>query len=327
MSRPGEDALIARYFAPLAGPGGLGLADDAALLAPPPGCDLVLTTDALVAGIHFFPDDPPRTIGIKALGVNLSDLAAKGAEPVGYLLTLALPGDWTEPWLAAFCDGLGEAGRRAGCELLGGDTVRTSGPLTLSITALGRVPTGRMVRRTSAAPGQRICVTGTIGDAGLGLALLGGSRPGWADALPSDQAAFLVDRYRCPQPRSRLAVALRDHAAAALDVSDGFAGDLAKMLRVSRVGGLVDLDRIPLSAAARTVVAAAPGLFDGLLAAGDDYEILCTVGPDRVDALSRAAAAAGIAFAVVGDTRPEHGLAFRRRGADYAMAPRSFSHF
>ena len=166
-----EDDLIARYFAPIAGPGGLRLRDDAALVEETPGREQVVTTDALVAGVHFFADDPPRSIARKALGVNLSDLAAKGATPQGFVLTLALPDGWTNDWLAEFASGLGAEATAYGCPLLGGDTVRTPGPLMLSVTALGTVPRGRMVRRTGARPGDRLFVTGSIGDAALGLRL------------------------------------------------------------------------------------------------------------------------------------------------------------
>ena len=168
-SRPGEDELIARFFAPLAGPAGLGLRDDAALLKPPPGDDLVLTTDALVAGVHFFADDPPGAIARKALRVNLSDLAAKGARPLGFLLSLALPRDWSEDWLTAFADGLGADASAYDCPLAGGDTVATPGPLTLSVTAFGAVRPGRMVLRSGVKPGDRLYVTGTVGDAAIGL--------------------------------------------------------------------------------------------------------------------------------------------------------------
>ena len=209
MARPGEDELIARYFGPIAGPGALDLQDDTALVAPPPGCELVLTADAVVAGVHFLPGDPPDSIGRKALGVNLSDLAAKGADPLGFLLTLALPADWTEAWLARFCAGLGGMAGELGCPLLGGDTVRTPGPLSISVTALGSVPAGAMVRRTNARPGQAICVTGTIGDAALGLALSRPEEPAWAGALSGAERDVLVDRYRNPRPRTLFARALR----------------------------------------------------------------------------------------------------------------------
>src|ERR1700744_1199051 len=163
-ARPSEDDLIARFFAPIAAPEGLGLKDDAALRTALPG-DLVLTKDALVAGVHFFAEDPPGAIARKALRVNLSDLAAKGAEPLGFLLALALPPDWTADWLADFAKGLGEDGAAYACPLFGGDTVKTPGPLMVSITALGRVDHGRMARRSGVQAGDRLYVTGTIGDA------------------------------------------------------------------------------------------------------------------------------------------------------------------
>ena len=169
----GEDDLIARYFRPLAtAPGALGLIDDAALLASSSD-DLVLTTDAVVEGVHFLPDDPPDAVARKALRVNLSDLAAKGATPAGFLLTLALR-EVKEAWLAPFARALGEDAAAFGCPLLGGDTVSTPGPAMVSVTAFGRVPAGRMVRRAGARAGDRIAVTGTIGDAALGLLLLKG---------------------------------------------------------------------------------------------------------------------------------------------------------
>ena len=202
--RLSEQDLIARYFAPLAGPGGLGLRDDVALLAPPPGMELALTADALVAGVHFFAEDPPEKIAAKALAVNLSDLAAKAADPLGFLLTLALPRNWSEDWLESFARGLGEMARERRCPLLGGDTVATPGPLTLSITALGAVPAGRMPRRTSAREGDALYVSGTIGDAALGLALREAEvaekpAPDWAERLTPAQRADLIDRYLLPQ--------------------------------------------------------------------------------------------------------------------------------
>src|SRR5215212_8479987 len=198
-SRPSEDELIARFFAPLACEGGLGLRDDAALLRPAAGHDLILTVDALVAGVHFFPDDPPDAIAVKALGVNVSDLAAKGASPAGFLLSLALPDDWAESWLADFAAGLEEAARAFACALLGGDTVRANGPLSLSVTAVGQVPKGRMVRRAAARAGDRLCVTGTIGDAALGLDLRRGTDAPWAAGLAEAERAFLLDRYLRPR--------------------------------------------------------------------------------------------------------------------------------
>ncbi len=221
----GEDALIARYFRPIAtDPGAFDLGDDAAILNAAGG-DIVVTTDAIVEGVHFLSDDPPDTIARKALRVNLSDLAAKGATPAGFVLTLALRSA-DDAWLQPFARGLGEDASHFGCPLLGGDTVSTPGPRMISITAFGRVPQGNMVHRNGAKPGDRVVVTGTIGDAALGLDIL--TRGAVATVLADDAAAkeMLVGRYRVPQPRNALAQAVSDHASAAMDVSDGLAGEI-----------------------------------------------------------------------------------------------------
>jgi thiamine-monophosphate kinase len=269
-----EDELIARLFAPLAGPAALGLADDAALL-PPSTEQTVVTADMLVAGVHFFADDPPALIAKKALRVNLSDLAAKAAEPLGFLLSLALPPDWTNDWLEAFAGGLGEDARLFNAPLLGGDTAATPGPLTISITALGRA--SRFVPRSGAQPGQGVFVSGTIGDAALGLVLR--REPDRLAALSQTSRAVLLDRYLLPRPRLDLIPLLRDHAAAAMDVSDGLAGDLAKLCRVSGASAVIDAPRAPLSDAAREAIGLDPGLLETALTGGDDYEILFTTGP------------------------------------------------
>ncbi len=309
-----EQDLIARYFAPLAGPGGLGLRDDAALLSPPPGAELVLTADALVAGVHFFSRDPPEKIAAKALAVNLSDLAAKAADPLGFLLTLALPRDWTAEWLEAFARGLGKMAAECHCPLLGGDTVATPGPLTLSITALGAVAAGQMKRRTTAAPGDALYVSGTIGDAALGLSLrraeLGeGPAPAWASRLSALRRETLIASYLLPRPRLALVPALRA-ASAAMDISDGFVGDLRALARESGVRAQVDLRRIPLSdaaqaaLAAQAVLAADPELFGRILCGGDDYEVLCAVPPHAAARFESLARSAGVPVAAVGVAGP-----------------------
>src|SRR6516164_4647730 len=209
----GEDSLIARYFKPLAtDAGAFGLDDDAAALQVRSGEEIVVTTDAIVEGVHFLKDDPPDTVARKALRVNLSDLAAKGAATAGFVMTLALRGV-DDSWLAAFARALGEDARAFGCPLLGGDTVSTPGPLTVSITAFGRVPSGKMVPRTAARPGDQVMVTGTIGDAAIGLDILTGGPA--ASALANDAAAkeMLIGRYRVPQPRNALADAVRAYAS------------------------------------------------------------------------------------------------------------------
>jgi thiamine-monophosphate kinase len=284
--------------------------------------------DGLQAGIHFLADDRPASIARKALAVNVSDLAAKGAEPSGFLLTLALPEDWTEAWLAGFCEGLAEAAGAFRCPLLGGDTVRANGPLWLSVTALGQVPTGRMVPRGGARPGDRICVTGTIGDAALGLALRRGERPAWAAGLGPDERDFLVDRYLHPRPRLALAGALREHARAAMDVSDGLAGDLAKMIRASGTTAVVDVAAIPLSPAARAALAGDPGLLDRVVTGGDDYEILCAVPEERLEPFLAGAASLGVGAVAIGVVQRGGGLPVFRDGARERRYERgSFSHF
>jgi thiamine-monophosphate kinase len=324
--RASEDGLIARYFAPLAGPGADGMRDDAATLTPSPGCDLVLTADAIVAGVHYFPDDPPASLARKALGVNLSDLAAKGAAPRGFLLTLALPDDWTEDWLAGFTGGLAAASAAAGCPLLGGDTVRSGGPALIGVTAFGEVPAGGMVRRTTAQVGDILCVSGTIGDGALGLRLR--REPAWASSLDGALRDHLADRYLHPRPRLPLAPVLRRHARAAMDVSDGFAGDLAKMLGGGR-SALVEAGAVPLSPAAAAALAAEPGLIEPILTGGDDYELLCAVPPEALGAFLADCAGAGIAMAAVGtviaaDGPPSFAMP---DGTSRVFATGSFSHF
>src|ERR1700720_1608644 len=237
MSRPSEDDLIATYFAPLGGPEAFGLRADASILAQKPGHDIVATTDRLIAGVHFFTDDPPGAVARKVLRVNLSDLAAKGAEPSGFLLGLALPEDWTAHWLAGFAQGLGEDAAAHKCPLLGGDTVKSSGSLIVSITAFGTVPAQKMILRAGIAAGDRIYVTGTIGDAALGLKfrLDVAQDAKWTHCVKQVDAAYLAGRYLLPRPRLGLREALRAHAHAAMDISGGFAGHLRKMLGFFRM--------------------------------------------------------------------------------------------
>jgi thiamine-monophosphate kinase len=324
----GEDSLIARYFKPLATePGALGLVDDAAILQAS-GEDIVVTTDAIVEGVHFLPDDPPDTVARKALRVNLSDLAAKGAVPAGFVLTLALRVQ-DDAWLARFARALGEDAGLFGCPLLGGDTVSTPGPVMISITAFGRVSAGKMVGRSGARPGDRIVVTGTIGDAALGLDIL---KRGAAAADLGEEAAareMLVDRYRVPQPRNAMAQAVRDHANAAMDVSDGLAGDLAKLCAASGVSAVIDIKSIPLSAAAANALARGTVDIEGLVSGGDDYEILCAIPEAGFKAFAQAAGRAGVAVASIGTVIA--GASAPRfldaQGREIALRRMSYSHF
>ena len=325
-----EDRLIARHFRPLAlDPGALSLSDDAATLTPPPGSDVVLKADAVVAGVHFFPDDPADLIAKKALRVNLSDLAAKGSSPAGFLLSLMLPPTFNDDWLAAFARGLGEDAKTYGCPLMGGDTDRTPGPLTVSIAAFGLLPRGSMVRRAGARPGDRVVVTGTIGDAALGLHIRRDPDVATRWRLDQRQRDHLVGRYLLPQPRNAIAEALRRHASAAMDVSDGLVGDLRKLCAVSGAAAEVEAARVPLSEPARAVLARDPLLLETALTGGDDYEVVATVPPTALDALVADAKAAGVALTQIGtirEDRPE--VRFRDAGGNALLFKQaSFSHF
>jgi thiamine-monophosphate kinase len=323
-----EDRLIARYFRPLAkSPGAFGLTDDAAVVAPPAGCDVVLTTDGVIAGVHYFPDDKPENIGRKALRMNLSDLAAKGASPLGFLLSLALPVGIDETWIAAFAAGLGEDAERYGCPLLGGDTDHTPGPTSVSIAAFGAVPHGRMVRRSTAKAGDTIVVTGTIGDSALGVLLRRDESLARRWRLSEAMNAHLEHRYLLPEPRNALAKAVLQHASAAMDVSDGLVGDVAKLCRASGVAAEIDVARVPLSDAVRAALAAEPAALETALTGGDDYEIVLTLAPAKLAAFRAAADAAGIAATEIGRIAAGEGVRFRQDGRALTFARTSYSHF
>jgi thiamine-monophosphate kinase len=320
-----EDELIARFFAPLAThAGALGLTDDAAFITPPPGHDVVLKTDAIIGGVHFFAEDAAHTVACKALRVNLSDLAAKGAKPLGFLLSLALPKEIGDSWLENFAEGLRGDSVLYACPLFGGDTDRTPGPITVSVAMFGSVPQGTMVRRAGASPGDRVFVSGTVGDATLGLALRRGAT--WKLAEPERQ--HLISRYLLPQPRNALAEAVRTHASASMDVSDGLAGDFAKLCRASGVGATIESARVPFSDAGRAVLAAEPAMLEAALSGGDDYEIVCTVPSQKADSFYAAAAAAKVPVSDIGEIAGEEGARFLGPdGAPLTFAQASYSHF
>jgi thiamine-monophosphate kinase len=328
-SQSGEDRIIARYFQPLARhPGAFGLTDDAAILTPPEGYDVVLKADAIIGSVHFFADDPADAVASKALRVNLSDLAAKGAQPAGFLLSLALPEGIDEDWLGTFARGLEADAEAFGCPLMGGDTDRTPGPAVISIAAFGLVPHGTMVRRKGARAGDAVLVTGTIGDAALGLRLK--RQPDLAARWGLEPALrqHLVTRYLVPEPRNAIAGPLRAHASAAMDVSDGLAGDLAKLCRASGVAAEVAVANVPLSDAARAAIATEPELIETALTGGDDYEVLCTMAPDKVASFRAAAAAAGVTATEIGRIKEGEGACFT--GADgrpLTFVRTSYSHF
>jgi thiamine-monophosphate kinase len=321
-----EDKLIARFFKPLAThPGALGLSDDAAFITPPPGYDLVLKTDAIVGGVHFFPNDDAGMVARKALRVNLSDLAAKGAKPLGFLVSLALPKQASTKWLTAFARGLKADAEAYECPLFGGDTDRTPGPITISVAMFGAVPEGTMVRRAGAQTGDSVFVSGTIGDAALGLRLRDRSARRWN--LSASQKKYLAGRYLLPQPRNALADTIRAHASAAMDISDGLAGDFAKLCRVSKVAADIDVARVPLSDAARAALKADAKLIGPILTGGDDYEIVCAVPPAKAGSFYAAAQDAGVPVAEIGQIRTGEGTRFLQNGKALKFKRASFSHF
>ncbi|MFY8106105.1 MAG: thiamine-phosphate kinase, partial [Elstera sp.] len=274
----GEFDRIARYFAPLAAsfPGALGLTDDAALLDPGPGRELVVSTDAQVEGIHFLPNADPALVAAKFLRCSVSDLAAMGAEPLAYTLATFWTSAIDSAWLARFSAGLAAEQAALGIQLAGGDTVKTPGPLSFSVTVFGSVPTGQAIRRNGARVGDLVAVTGTIGDALLGLRWLRGVE---AWVLSAEDTAFLTQRYWRPSPRLSTMVALRGSASAALDISDGLIADLGHIANASGVGIALEAARVPLSPAARRAVTGI-SLAD-LLTGGDDYEIALTISPKK----------------------------------------------
>lgn len=321
-ARSGEFELIARHFAPIAqsDPAALSLKDDAAVFSPPAGHEVVVTTDALVADVHFRSIDEPELIAKKVLRVNLSDLAAMGARPGGVVLSSGYNRDLSDDWVARFAKGFGEDCAAYDVSLWGGDTVATPGPTFFSLTAFGYVPTGRALRRDLAKPGDVLAVTGTLGDAALGLALLNGEFPD----LAQDLAAFLKDRYWLPQPRMMESAACitSKRRLAAMDISDGLAGDCRKICSASGVGLVINRDAVPLSKAARVVLDRDEDQWSRILAGGDDYELLIAGAPDDVAAL-------GDAFTVIGGVTDEVGVV-SLIGADGKMAELAdggFDHF
>jgi thiamine-monophosphate kinase len=324
---PGEFALIAEIFAPLAkaDQNSFGLTDDAALLSPISGKELVVTADMMIAGVHFFPDDEAGLVARKLLRVNLSDLAAKGAVPHGYILTIALPKEVTMAWLRAFAAGLAADQAEYRINLLGGDTTSGPGPLCLSLTAMGWVDRGLMPRRSGARGGDDIYVTGTIGDAALGLQVR--RDRGWGN-LSRQASKDLLQRYLLPQPRVALGLRLPGRIHASIDISDGLAADLGHILETSDKGAEIETARIPLSIAARQALEAGMTDMPQLLSGGDDYEILFTAPLEHRQSLMEAADQCGVRLSRIGRITPSGGAVFLdEKGHPLALARAGYQHF
>jgi thiamine-monophosphate kinase len=297
----GEFAFIERHLRPLAvgNQGALDLADDAALLEPAAGMQLVIAKDALVEGVHFLPHDPAGDIAQKLLRTNLSDMAAMGATPGGYLLALMRPKRLPPEWLERFCQGLALDQATFGITLLGGDTVVTPGPMTLSATMLGETPRGQALRRAGARVGDDIYISGTLGDSALGLQVLQGRL-----SPPMTASQYLIERYRRPIPRVELGEALRGLAHAAIDISDGLLADLGHVLDVSEVGAVIHVHHLPMSQAA----ASQRGSLDAALAGGDDYELLFTAHPEQRPAIRAIGQELSLPLTVIGQIVETPGL-------------------
>lgn len=327
MSGSDEFADIARRFAPLSfgAPEALGLLDDAAVIGARPGFDLVITQDALVEGVHFMPNERADRVAQKLLRTNLSDLAAKGAQPYGCFLSISWPAHYDDAARDLFAAALKIDLAQYGLALFGGDTTATPGPLTASLTALGWVKAGGMVQRAGARAGDLILVSGTIGDAYLGLRLARGEDLG----LSAADQAFLLDRYHCPQPRLDLRQALLGHAQAAADVSDGLIADCGHIARASGLGMALELDKLPLSAAARHWLDDAPDPAKALLSlatGGDDYELVCAVEPGTLQAFVAATDGLGTAMTPIGQFSPEREVKVRLNGEVLRVAEGGYQH-
>lgn len=327
--RPGEFELISRFLAPLARrePGAFGLTDDAAVLAMEGGEDLVVTTDSMVGGVHFLEDDPAQLVAAKLLRVSLSDLAAMGARPWAYTLNLALPDDWETAWLERFADGLGAEQELFELCLIGGDTVSANGPLSLTLTALGKIAPGDALRRSGARPGDGIWVSGTIGDGVLGLR----ARKGDLDGLPAAEIDYLISRFQLPRPRLALGRRLLGLADGAIDLSDGLIADLTHLCAASGVGGEVNSQLIPLSAGARGAVESGRVKLETLITGGDDFELLFTAPQAEESALVGLCvedACGPVGVTRIGTITATSGIrVLRENGEPFSLGETGYRHF
>ena len=324
MKRSGEFEWINRYLAPLAGEGSFDLRDDAAILTPPDEHDLVVTQDAILEEIHFLPDDPVDLVARKALRVNISDIVAKGGRPFAYSLALGVPDDWSDPDMKRFCVGLRTDQQTYGIELTGGDTYRSPDRLCVAITMFGAVARDHYVSRLGAKAGDLLVVSGTIGDAAIGLKVATGEVP-----VAAHEVAVHIDAYRLPDPPLALAKPISEFASASMDVSDGLLGDCRILCSASNLAATIDRSRVPLSASVRKVLNTDVELWPTILAGGDDYQCLCTVSPGNWNVFRSAATAVGLTLTEIGKiTEDEPGsVSLMDSGVPLSMVIESFTHF
>ena len=325
LSQLSEFEIIQEYFAPLAkNEFSLGLADDVAKYLVNAGEELVFTKDVCVEGVHFFPEDSPDTISRKALRVNLSDLAAKGAQPIGYMIGLGLPENWDRDWLSRFSRGLHQDQELFSISLFGGDTVRSSNTLFIAITAIGRIKTGTLCKRSTANVGDLVYVTGTIGDSYLGLVI----RKNQIVITSESDITYFTNRYLMPEPRMNAISLIQHFANASLDISDGLVADLNHLCVASGVGAEVNIDVVPISSSAQNLIDNSLVNIEKLITGGDDYELLFTVAESEAKRLEKAAEYDKLQITNIGRITDSNEVCIlNSEGAKLAILNKGFQHF
>jgi thiamine-monophosphate kinase len=319
-----EFERIEKFFTPLAThAGALGLKDDAALLSPSAGCEFVITTDAITEGVHFVGNESPASIAKKLLRTNLSDLAAKGAKPIGYQLSVMLPSKISDDWLHGFTSGLKEDQERFGVSLLGGDSTLSKGFIALCITAIGEAAKGTALLRSGALPDEMIVVSGSLAESTAGLKLLSSD----SDAISAVEKAYLTERYRIPNPRVSLGPLLKGIASSAMDISDGLMQDLTHLCRASLLGAKINFDHVPLSPATKKLYMSGFLTMEDIVAGGDDYELLFTIPASRADQLPALSKQSGVPLTVIGKTHAEKAVYLDHKGKVIHLTHQGYQHF